>query len=697
MRIGNAQDANGRNYITGISAVNDGSDIASDIVSIRNGSGISFSSSTDGGLVVNAVFTPLVESISKKVERPPSGNVSGLVLATNGDGTTSWVENGGKSVPWSKLSSKPATIDAMPSSVGSSGQLLVADANGSMVWRTPDFAITSDSRNPPTASAVNAAIRVHVNANGMHLPFADATSRGKVLKIDNVGNPTWATDLTLEGSAVLPGYDSHDALKVLRVTSDGSGTEWSENQGSGVTVEHSLVSGSNPIAGSAIYNAIRGRMPAIDPTGHAGDVVAVNNAGNGYGLSSVVQSAVNATYAESALNADMSIVSAHVSNALVHVPTSGADNGMVLTMSSGVPAWRDAGVIVQESDVLPEYGAMDSGKVLAVNDTGTGTLWKDNHAVVTVADSVTQDGMDPPTASAVYEFVTMGASPSTAGDMTIASFVNPQGDGVVRSASYATSAVYVNGHTVSKDVPSNAVFTDTVPGSGVLTINAVDSAIGTFNANAGENSAITIPQATSAAYGLAKVETVIADTTNAVANAVVYAISHRMDMHIGSTAVHVPSATQLNNGQVLKVENGIPVWGTDLTGGGSAVLPSYGVADANKVLKVNGTGDGTLWASETGGSSVVVDSVISPDGANPVAGSAIHSALMGKMDAVLGGEAGQVLTRTADGMEWGNAGIAVDGELNSASTNPVENRVLWSSLEEMSLQLGNVSSLLEEL
>lgn len=697
MRIGNAQDANGRNYITGISVVNDGSAIASDIVSMRNGSGISFSSSMDGGLVVNAVFTPLVESISKKVERPPSGNVSGLVLATNGDGTTSWVENGGESVPWSKLSSKPATIDAMPSSVGSNGQLLVADANGSIAWRAPDSVITSDSRNPPTASAVNAAIRVHVNANGMHLPSADATSRGKVLKIDNVGNPTWATDLTLEGSAVLPGYDSHDALKVLRVTSDGSGTEWSENQGSGVKVEHSLVSGSNPIAGSAIYNAIRGRMPAIDPTGHAGDVVAVNGAGNGYVLSSVVQSAVNATYAESALNADMSIVSAHISNALVHVPTSGADNGMVLTMSGGVPAWRDAGVIVQESDVLPEYGAMDSGKVLAVNDTGTGTLWKDNHAVVTVADSVTQDGMDPPTASAVYEFVTMGASPSPAGDMTIASFVDQQGDGVVRSASYATSAVYVNGHTVSKDVPSNAVFTDTVPGSGVLTINAVDSTIGTFNANAGENSTITIPQATSAAYGLAKVETVIADTTNAVANAVVYAISHRMDMHIDSTAVHVPSATQLNNGQVLKVENGIPVWGTDLTGGGSAVLPSYGAADANKVLKVNGTGDGTLWASETGGSSVVVDSVISPDGANPVAGSAIHSALTGKMDAVLGGEVGQVLTRTADGMEWRNAGIVVDGELNSASTNPVENRVLWSSLEEMSSQLGNVSSLLEEL
>ena len=70
---------------------------------------------------------------------------------------------------------------------------------------------------------------------------------------------------------------------------------------------------------------------------------------------------------------------------------------------------------------------------------------------------------------------------------------------------------------------------------------------------------------------------------------------------------------------------------------------------------------------------------------------------MGKMDAVLGGEAGQVLTRTADGMEWGNAGVTVDGELNSSSTNPVENRVLWSSLEEMSSQLGNVSSLLNEL
>ena len=93
----------------------------------------------------------------------------------------------------------------------------------------------------------------------------------------------------------------------------------------------------------------------------------------------------------------------------------------------------------------------------------------------------------------------------------------------------------------------------------------------------------------------------------------------------------------------------------------------------------------------------MVDSVISPDGANPVAGSAIHSALAGKMDIVSGGAPGQVLTRTADGMEWKTAGFVVDGELNSASTNPVENRVLWSSLEEMSSQLGNVSSLLNEL
>ena len=97
------------------------------------------------------------------------------------------------------------------------------------------------------------------------------------------------------------------------------------------------------------------------------------------------------------------------------------------------------------------------------------------------------------------------------------------------------------------------------------------------------------------------------------------------------------------------------------------------------------------------GGSTVVDSVISPDGVNPVAGSAIHSALTSKMDAVLGGETGQVLTKTADGMEWKTAGVVVDGELNSASTNPVENRVLWSSLENMSSQLGNVSSLLNEL
>ena len=358
---------------------------------------------------------------------------------------------------------------------------------------------------------------------------------------------------------------------------------------------------------------------------------------------------------------------------------------------------------------------------------------------------------DSATASAKWVSLPAG----NAGDMTIASFVN--GNGVVKSATYATSAIYdgsgnviantyqtkidashkisgayisgavesatsagnastVNGFTVGVNVPSTAVFTDTIPGSATITLKANNTNIGSFSVNASENASVDIPAGTNASYGVVKVETTISNTTNAVANSVVFATSSSLasaiNAHAGNTNVHVPSTgttgyflkktengntwaavdtptltvdseitsdgvnavagsaiyhavearakiedlskvaftgnysdligtpndTSINahvinsaihvptggtSGQVLKMTaSGVPAWGTDLTVDGSAVLPTYGAGDANKVLKVNNAGTSTSWETANVGDMTIASYV----NGNGVVKSATHAA-----------------------------------------------------------------------
>lgn len=181
--------------------------------------------------------------------------------------------------------------------------------------------------------------------------------------------------------------------------------------------------------------------------------------------------------------------------------------------------------------------------------------------------------------------------------------------GAVASATTAANATTVNGLTVSTEVPANAKFTDTIPGSAVLTISVGGVSMGSFNANATTDSSINIPVATSTTYGVVKVEQVVSNTMNAVANNVVSAVSSTMNAHIVSSALHVPAYTTTNNGQVLKISGGVATWDTDLTADGSAVLPNYNATNAGQVLKVNDAGNGTEWSTGATGNMNTADYV----------------------------------------------------------------------------------------
>lgn len=83
-----------------------------------------------------------------------------------------------------------------------------------------------------------------------------------------------------------------------------------------------------------------------------------------------------------------------------------------------------------------------------------------------------------------------------------------------------------------------------------------------------------------------------------------------------------------------------------------------------------------------------VDSALSGSSTNPVQNKVINTALAGKIDNPSGGSTGQVLKKTASGVEWANesggggGSVTVDSTLSTSSTNPVQNKVITSALND---------------
>lgn len=101
------------------------------------------------------------------------------------------------------------------------------------------------------------------------------------------------------------------------------------------------------------------------------------------------------------------------------------------------------------------------------------------------------------------------------------------------------------------------------------------------------------------------------------------------------------------------------------------------------------TADGVAWTDAQGGSggSVTVDDALSSDSENPVQNKVVKAALDGKQPALPSGTSGQILTKTADGVAWadaqgGGGSVTVDGALSSDSENPVQNKVIKTALDE---------------
>lgn len=98
-------------------------------------------------------------------------------------------------------------------------------------------------------------------------------------------------------------------------------------------------------------------------------------------------------------------------------------------------------------------------------------------------------------------------------------------------------------------------------------------------------------------------------------------------------------------------------------------------------ISINGN---TISCTVSGGSggSVTVDSTMSSTSTNPVQNKVIYSALQGKQNTLTAGTgisiSGNTISCTVSG---GGGSVTVDSAMSSTSTNPVQNKVIYSALQ----------------
>lgn len=97
-------------------------------------------------------------------------------------------------------------------------------------------------------------------------------------------------------------------------------------------------------------------------------------------------------------------------------------------------------------------------------------------------------------------------------------------------------------------------------------------------------------------------------------------------------------------------------------------------------ISINGN---TISCTVSGGSggTVTVDSTLSSTSANPVQNKVIYSALQGKQNTLTAGTgisiSGNTISCTVSG---GGSSVTVDSALSGTSTNPVQNKVVYTAL-----------------
>jgi len=99
-------------------------------------------------------------------------------------------------------------------------------------------------------------------------------------------------------------------------------------------------------------------------------------------------------------------------------------------------------------------------------------------------------------------------------------------------------------------------------------------------------------------------------------------------------------------------------------------------------ISISGNTISCTVSGGSGGGSITVDSTMSSTSTNPVQNKVIYSALQGKQNTLTAGTGisinGNTISCTVSG---GGGTVTVDSSLSSTSTNPVQNKVIYTALQ----------------
>ena len=99
-------------------------------------------------------------------------------------------------------------------------------------------------------------------------------------------------------------------------------------------------------------------------------------------------------------------------------------------------------------------------------------------------------------------------------------------------------------------------------------------------------------------------------------------------------------------------------------------------------ISINGNTISCTVSGGSGGGSITVDSTLSSTSTNPVQNKVVYTALAGKQDKLTAGTGisinGNTISCTVSG--GGGGTVTVDSALSGTSTNPVQNKVIYTAL-----------------
>lgn len=94
--------------------------------------------------------------------------------------------------------------------------------------------------------------------------------------------------------------------------------------------------------------------------------------------------------------------------------------------------------------------------------------------------------------------------------------------------------------------------------------------------------------------------------------------------------------------------------------------------------------NGTLTISATD-TKYTIDSTLSSTSTNPIQNKVVYTALAGKQDKLIAGTgisiSGNTISCTVSGGSGGGGTVTVDSALSGTSTNPVQNKVIYTALQ----------------